>query len=350
MRKDGCPGDLSWAEFPGQLGKVSSLVCEDLVTMLETSARPLRVLSLLQARRNCAGPELAQRLGVTTRTVRNDIDRLRRLGYPVDGTPGAAGGYRLGTGASVPPLLLGDDEAVAIALSLRAAAGGSGAGTEDAALQVLAKLQQLLPSRLRHRVSALAAFTDTLPAAGPVADPETFAVLAAACRDQERVLFDYRRHEGSQGRRDVEPHRLVNLGRRWYLVAWDTGPKAWRTFRADRITLPKNHCGPRFAPRQLPDADVAGFVARSTSSAMWRYRATVTVQATYETLVARLPSSVAVEALDQKTCRVHAGSDTAEMLACYLGLLGADFTVDEPDEHPELMMDLAQRYRRAAGR
>src|ERR1017187_995596 len=163
-----------------------------------------------------AGPELAARLEVTTRTVRNDIERLRRLGYPVDATAGVGGGYRLGTGAVVPPLLLDDEEAVAVAVGLRTAANASVTGIEEASVRALAKLQQLLPAALRRRVSAVEAFTVPAPTPGPTVDADTLTALAAACRDQERVRFDYRRHDGAENRRDVEPHRLVNVGRRWY--------------------------------------------------------------------------------------------------------------------------------------
>src|SRR6516162_6810332 len=196
--------------------------------MLETSARLLRLLSLLQARRDWTGAELAARLNVTSRTIRNDMTRLRALGYPVEARPGVAGGYRLGTGSSLPPLLLDDEETVAVAVGLRTAANGSVAGIEEASVRALAKLQQVLPAALRRRVHALEAFAVPVPATGPRADAGTLATLAAACRDQQRIRFDYERHDGMRDRRDVEPHRLVGAGRRWYLVAWDTSHQAWR--------------------------------------------------------------------------------------------------------------------------
>ena len=321
--------------------------------MLETSARLLRLLSIMQSRRDWTGPELAARLGVTTRTVRNDIERLRQLGYPVDATPGVGGGYRLGTGAVVPPLLLDDEEAVAVAVGLRTAADGSVAGIEEASVRALAKLQQLLPAALRRRVRALETFAVPVPATGPSADAATLTTLAAACRDTERVRFGYRRHDGSHSSRDVEPYRLVNLGRRWYLVAWDTGHRAWRTFRADRISLSAHPPGPRFAPRQIPDGDAALHVLKGTGAAMWHYHATVIAHAPAEDVLPRLPPAVTVEEIDQDTCRIHVGSDTPQMLALYLGMLGADFHIEDPGAHPELrqhLAELAGRYHRAAHR
>src|SRR6266487_1232226 len=199
--------------------------------MLETSARLLRLLSLLQARRDWTSTELATRLGVTTRTIRNDVDRLRRLGYPVDARPGVAGGYRLGTGGALPPLLLDDDEAVAVAIGLRTAATGSIAGIEETSVRALAKLQQLLPARLRHQVSAFQSYALPMPAHGPQVDPDVLTMIASACRDHERLRFDYRAHSGAASRRSVAPYRLVNERRRWYLVAWDSGRNDWRTFR-----------------------------------------------------------------------------------------------------------------------
>jgi predicted DNA-binding transcriptional regulator YafY len=319
--------------------------------MLETSARLLRLLSILQSRRDWTGTELASRLEVTTRTVRNDVERLRRLGYPVAATPGVGGGYRLGAGAVVPPLLLDDEEAVAVAVGLRTAAGGSVAGIEEACVRALAKLQQLLPAPLRRRVSAIQAFTVPAPVAGPAVGAGTLTALAAACRDQQRVRFGYRRHDGTESRRDVEPHRLVNAGRRWYLVAWDTGHGAWRTFRVDRVSLRPNPAGPRFAPRQIPGGDAALHVLKGTGAAMWNYRADVIAHAAADTLIPRLPPSVEIDPISRNTCRVRVGSDTPQMLALYLGMLGADFEIENPEAHPELVRYLGQlagRYRRAA--
>ena len=241
--------------------------------MLETSARLLRLLSLMQARRDWTSAELATRLGVTTRTIRNDVGRLRELGYPVDARPGVDGGYRLGAGGALPPLLLDDEEAVAVALGLRTVANGSIAGIEETSVRALAKLQQVLPSRLRRKVSAFQSYVLPAPSGGPQADPDVLTVIASACRDHERLRFDYQAHSGAASRRSVEPYRLVHHRRRWYLVAWDVDRDAWRTFRVDRIE-PRTPSGPRFTPRALPpDPEIAAQVARGAAQATWRYRA-----------------------------------------------------------------------------
>jgi predicted DNA-binding transcriptional regulator YafY len=311
----------------------------------------LRLLSLLQSRRDWSGPELAARLEVTTRTVRNDVERLRRLGYAVDATPGVAGGYRLGTAAVFPPLLLDNDEAVAVAVGLRSAAGGSVAGIEEASVRALAKVDYLLPPALRQRVSALQAFTETVPIRGPAVAADLLSALAVACRDRQRVRFDYRRHDGVESRREVEPHRLVNDRRRWYLVAWDDGSNAWRTFRVDRITLPKSYQGARFAARELPEGDAGRHVELGVGTAMWQYRATVSAHCPADALLARLPPAVTVDPIDDTTCRVHVGSDTPQMLAVYLGMLDVDFDLENPGEHPDLLEaidSLAGRFERAS--
>jgi predicted DNA-binding transcriptional regulator YafY len=319
--------------------------------MLETSARLLRLLSLLQARRDWTGPQLAERLSVTTRTVRNDIERLRTLGYPVRATPGVSGGYRLGAGAALPPLLLDDEEAVAVAIGLRAAASGPVAGMAETTVRVLAKLEQLLPARLRHRVSSLAAASVSMPASGPTVEPETLTILAGAIRDRLRLRFDYRDHGGAVSSRRVEPHRMVHTGQRWYLVGWDVDRDDWRTYRIDRLT-PQTPTGPRFAPREPPGGDLAAYVAEGVGTATWRYRATVTVHASAASVRGRLPSAVRVTADGPRRSRVEVGSDDAQALASYLGLIGADFTVD-PDECPDLaqaLRALAARYARAVSR
>lgn len=314
--------------------------------MLETSARLLRLLSLLQAPRAWTGTELAERLQVSTRTVRNDVERLRSLGYPVDAARGAIGGYRLGAGAALPPLLLDDEEAIAVAIGLRTAAGGAVAGIEETALRALAKLEQVLPARLRRRVRAVATQTVRVPGSGPVVSAEVLTVIAAACRDHEQVRFDYRDHDGAASLRAVEPYRLVNWGRRWYLVAWDTSRADWRTFRADRIA-PRVPNGPRFAPRELPD-DVVAHVMRGVSAAAWRCRAQVIVHAPAEEIAARInPAVGTVTAIDEDRCVLETGADSAETIAVYLGLLGTDFTATGPPELIATLGELSDRYRRA---
>jgi predicted DNA-binding transcriptional regulator YafY len=315
--------------------------------MLETSARLLRLLGLLQTRRDWTSAELATRLNVTTRTIRNDMARLRALGYPVEARPGVAGGYRLGTGGSLPPLLLDDEEAVAVAIGLRTAANGSVAGIEEASVRALAKLQQMLPSRLRQRVGAIASSALPVPSRGPEVDPDALTLIASACRDHERLRFDYRTHSGTASRRSVEPYRLVNDRRRWYLVAWDADRDDWRTFRVDRIE-PRPPAGPRFTPRALPpDREIAAEVARGAGEATWQYRARVMVHAPAEYVRNRLPISVEVDSLGEDTCAFEPGSDHPEMLALYLGMLGADFTIVEAPELVAALRTLTGRYHRA---
>jgi predicted DNA-binding transcriptional regulator YafY len=315
--------------------------------MLETSARLLRLLSLLQSRTDWTGPELAERLGVTTRTVRNDVERLRRLGYPVHATPGVAGGYRLGAGARLPPLLLDDEEAVAVAVGLRTAAAGTVAGIQETSVRALAKLEQVLPAHLRERVNALQRYTVATPTGGPAVDPATLTAIAAACRDHQRLRFDYRAHDGTEGLRTVEPHRLVHTGRRWYLVAWDAERHDWRTFRVDRMA-PRSPAGPRFAPRTPPD-DLAAFVRRGVDAALFRHRARVRVHKPAREIVQWLPEAVAVEAVDDRTCLVHAGADTPHLVAAHIAMLDADFEVDGPPEVVVALRRISGRLARAAG-
>ena len=317
--------------------------------MLETSARLLGLLSLLQARRDWSGTELAERLDVTTRTVRNDIERLRALGYPVDATRGAGGGYRLGSGSVMPPLVLDDDEAVAIAVSLRHA-GSAVVGIEESSVRALAKLDQVLPARLRRPVSALGAFSVPIPAHGdiPAVDAATLMLLTAACRDQEQLRFDYRDHHGKDTRRVADPYRLVSWGRRWYLVAWDSSAEDWRTFRVDRMT-PKPPAGPRYAARPLPAEDIAAYVEGKAASARWRYRARVRVHAPADVVEGHInPGVGTVEAVDEATCILHTGSDSVETMAVFVSLLGVDFDVLDPPELTAHVAQLAVRYARAA--
>ena len=285
---------------------------------------------------------------MTTRTIRNDVDKLRALDYPVTSTPGAAGGYRLGPGARLPPLLLDDDEAVAVAVGLRTAAGGSVTGIEEASVVALTKLEQVLPARLRHRVHALTTFTVPVGGSdGPTVDPAVLTSIAATCRDHERLRFDYRSHDGTDSVRTVEPHRLAHMGRRWYLVAWDVDAGGWRTFRVDRLT-PRIPTGPRFTPREPPAGGVAGFVTEGTGSAMWRHHVRVRLHAPAEVVRPRLPPPVRVEPVDDHTCVMTAGSDTLDLAAVYVGMLDVDFDVIEPPELAAHLLKLADRYLRAA--
>ena len=315
--------------------------------MLETSGRLLRLLSLLQSRRDWRGTELAERLGVGLRTVRRDVGRLRDLGYPVDATPGAVGGYRLGVGAALPPLLLDDEEAVAVAISLHTAAAGSVAGLEETSLRALTKIQQMLPSRLRHRISAFHATTIPLPGPDTV-DPELLTAIAAACRDQRRLRLRYSSREGATTR-DVEPHRLVHTPRRWYLLAWDTDRCDWRTFRLDRIERPLSPSGARFTPRQPPAQDVAAYVSRAISSAPYRYQARVLVHAPVEAVAQRSsPAAGQLEAAGEHACILRTGSDSLEELALYIAVKGFDFQVLDPPELIPVLRALSERLRQAA--
>lgn len=316
--------------------------------MLETSVRLLRLLSLLQSQPHWSGAELAARLGVTTRTVRNDIERLRILGYRVHSTTGAAGGYRLGAGTALPPLLLDDDEAVAVAVGLRAAAAGTVTGIEDTSLRALTKLEQTLPSRLRHRIDALRSVTVSAAGGGPTVDADTLTTIAGAARDHEQLRFDYLDRGGETTVRRVEPHRLIYTGRRWYLLAWDTDRDDWRTFRADRIR-PRSPNGPRFAPRDPPDGDAAAHVLRGLGWLAWKYRARVRFFASAEVVVERIPTGAGMlEAIDEQTCVLQTGSDSLFDLANYLGRLGIAFKVLEPPELRAVLLDLADRYATAS--
>lgn len=316
--------------------------------VLETSARLLSLLSLLQSRRDWAGRELADRLEVGVRTIRRDVDRLRRLGYPVAATPGVAGGYRLGAGAILPPLLLDAEEAVAVAVGLRTAATVGVTGIEETSIRALAKLEQLLPARLRRRVSALGAATVPYPSAGPTVDAEALAVIATACRDHHRLRFAYRSHAGAASRRLVEPHRLVHTGRRWYLVAWDVDRADWRTFRVDRLG-PRLSADRRFVPREPPAADIAAYVARAVSSTRDRYQATVILRAPMSAVVDRVPRWVGtVEPIDDESCLLRTGSDWLGGLAVYVADIGVDFEVVDPPEFADRVRELAERFGRAS--
>ena len=310
-----------------------------LAAVFDTSARLLRLLSLLQSRPDWNGPELAERLGVTTRTVRRDVDRLRQLGYPVDASPGVAGGYRLGTGANLPPLLFDDDEATAVAFALNASAGGAVRGMEEPALAALAKLDRLLPPRLRHRVAALQETTVRLDRRADDVDASLLVVIAQASAAQERVSLSYRDREGRVSERRVEPYRLVCTGRRWYLVAHDLDRAAWRTFRVDRIAEAVR-TGHRFRLVEPPDA--AALVSEAISVAPYRYVARIVIDAPAEEVARRVPPTVGVvepDGLDRAV--LTTGADDLDLLAGHLVGLGLPFEALEPPE-------LRARLRRVA--
>jgi predicted DNA-binding transcriptional regulator YafY len=315
--------------------------------MTATSGRLLQLLSLLQARRDWTGPELADRLEVSVRTIRRDVERLRDLGYPVDSLTGPAGGYRLRAGTAMPPLLLDDEEAIAIAVGLRTAARASVTGIDETALRALVKLEQVLPRHLRRRVQALGSATISPPLGGPTVDPQHLTVIAAACRDCERLRFAYRRRDGVESRREVEPHALVNRGRRWYLVAWDRGREDWRSFRIDRLARPAS-TGVRFAARALPANDPAAFVEQSIIGAPNRYEARLTLHAGADEIARRFSAQWGtVKPLDAHTCEYRTGDDDLRWLALRVAMLGVDFEVHEPPELVEHLQALAARLERA---
>ena len=311
--------------------------------MTETSGRLLQLLALLQARREWAGGELADRLGVSGRTIRRDIERLRELGYPVDSLTGPAGGYRLRPGTEIPPLLLDDDEAIAIAVGLGTAARSSVAGIEETAVRALVKLEQVLPAHLSRRVRALGSAVVSPPAGGPTVDPHHLTVIAAACRDSECLRFAYRSRDGAETRREVEPHALVNFGRRWYLVAWDRRRADWRTFRVDRLARPAS-MGVRFTARALPAEDAVGFVNQSIVGAPHRYEARLTLRASADQVSLHWGT---VEPIDDESCEYRTGDDNLDWLAQRVSMLPVDFQVHEPPELIERLQALSARLERA---
>jgi predicted DNA-binding transcriptional regulator YafY len=309
------------------------------------SARLLRLLSLLQTPRDWTGAELAQRLEVSSRTIRNDVESLRALGYPVHATRGSVGGYRLEAGASMPPLLLEDDEAVAVAIGLRTATAGGVTGIEETSLRALAKLEQVLPPRLRHQVATLQGVTVHVRRR-PVTttDPTVLTEIARLAREHFTLRFDYSDRRQTATQRRVEPYRIVNSGQRWYLVAWDLDRDDWRTFRVDRIREGMSR-GPRFTPRELTDAEVEALVSRGVPVEARHHQARVLVHAPAGALAERFgPWLGTITAVDDTSCILETGADDLEMLAGYLGLLGADFSVSEPPELISAVKALAVRY------
>ncbi len=305
-----------------------------------TTERVLALLGLLQQRRVWTGPELSGKLGVTARTVRRDVERLRTLGYPVHATQGVGGGYQLGPGQELPPLLFDDEEAIATAVALLARAGGAG----DAALRALTKLDQVLPARLRHEVRALSATVESFGGDGATVDPEVLMTLARACRDEVEASFRYVRGD----ERRVEPYRLVTSERRWYLLAYDLGRDDWRTFRVDRMTGVAARTW-RFRPRgDAPDA--ATYVQESVASRVYPHQARFLVHAPADTLRAQIPASAAVvKPHDRTSSEVLSGAGNLDFVLMHMVLLGHDFEVLDPPELRDRCRVLAQRLRAAGG-
>jgi predicted DNA-binding transcriptional regulator YafY len=315
--------------------------------MSDTAARLLALLSLLQSRPDWTGTELAARLDVTTRTIRNDIDRLRELDYPVDATRGATGGYRLGAGGKLPPLLLDDEEAVAVAIGLRTAQGI--AGIEESSARALAKLEQVLPSRLRPMVEALGTVVEQAPentgtdAPDPEVDPAVLRAAAGAIRDEEWFRFEYRGDA-----RLVEPYRLLAWQRRWYLVGRDPSSGEWGTYRADWVE-PRMPTRRRFSPVPLPGGDYTAFAMRSIAASGWAVHARLRIAAPAEAVLARINYSVGVvEDAGAEASVLVTGADSLETIAAYIGMLGMDFTVESPAELRHVLRTYSERYARAS--
>ncbi|WP_327043814.1 YafY family transcriptional regulator [Microbispora sp. NBC_01189] len=317
--------------------------------MANTSDRTLRLLSLLQNHRHWPGAELAERLGVSARTLRRDIDRLRELGYPVEAQRGVDGGYQLAPGAALPPLVIDDDEAVALALGLQAAAQGAVEGIAEASVRALAKVVQVMPARLRRRIDALGAMTvrgGWDGAARASVDPAVLTAIALACRDSQQLRFSYTASGGRRTERHVEPHRLVCLGRHWYLLAYDLVRHDWRSFRIDRLTAPHD-TGSRFRPRELPAADVAEFVRAGRDSLPRPYRVEVLVDAPAATVRERIGRWSMIEEVDDEHCRVRMTADSLDWPAMTLGVAGADFRVIEPPELLDRIHEWGARFNRS---
>ena len=315
--------------------------------MSETSSRLLDLLSLLQARRDWPGGELADRLGVSGRTIRRDVERLRALGYPVQSLTGPAGGYQLRAGTAMPPLLLDEEEAIAIAVGLGTAARSSVTGIEETSIRALVKLEQVLPAHLRRRVAALGSATVAPPAGGPTVDPQHLTTIAAACRDAECLRFGYTSRDGTVTRREVDPHTLVNLGRRWYLVAWDRRREDWRSFRVDRVERPAA-TGVSFTARALPGGDAAAYVKQGIAGAFSRLEARVTVHAPADEVARRHPSlAQALTPIDEHRCEYRTSDDNLDWLAIRVAMLGVDIDVHEPPELIAYVDAMAARLRRA---
>jgi predicted DNA-binding transcriptional regulator YafY len=313
--------------------------------MLKTSARLLRLLWLLQSRRYWSGSELSERVEVDARTVRRDIERLRELGYAVDASPGLGGGYQLKAGSSLPPVILDDEEAVAVAVAVRAAAS-SIREMEETAVRLLAKLDQLLPSRLRKRASALHSVTISLARPETAPSIDVLTQIAGACRDHVKLRINYRDRAGNVTSRVVEPMRLVHTGRLWYLVAWDSQREDWRTFRMDRVAR-LAATGPQFVPRDFP-GDIAEYVARSIKQVPYRYRVRIKLKGSVTELAKRIPSWCGVlEALDEESCTLSTGADSIEALAAQVVLTGTDFDILDAPELVAELREIAARLERA---
>ncbi|GAA2175276.1 YafY family protein [Arthrobacter parietis] len=316
--------------------------------MLETSARLLQLLSLLQLRREWTGPALAERMSVTERTVRRDIGKLRTLGYPIHASPGIAGGYQLGAGAQLPPLLLDDDEALAVAIGLSAVTASPVSGLGEASVRALTKLEQVLPGRLRPKFAGLRTAVTRMAAVSTPVNPEVLTAFSAAITERRVVVFRYERHDGESSRRVVEPVRLVDTGRRWYLVAWDTGRQDWRTFRVDRCrSVPSPRA--RFSGRPLPASDLAGYVQKSITRSPYSHDVVVRIHASVADVSQLVPPNIAELEDDAGRTIMRFGADSLEWPLMHVAALGFDFDILEPLALQEHAITVAARLIHAAG-
>jgi predicted DNA-binding transcriptional regulator YafY len=315
--------------------------------MLPTSTRLLRLLSLLQSRRHWSGRDLSERLEIDQRTVRRDVDRLRELGYPVQAFSGHGGGYQLGAGSSMPPVLLSDDEAVAVAVALRAAAG-SVARMEETSIGLLAKLDQVLPARLRKRASALHSVTITLPGSDSAPAVEVLTRIAAACRDSLKLKLSYQDRAGKPTMRNLEPMRLAHTGRRWYLVAWDLDREDWRTFRVDRVQQVAG-VGAQFVPRKFP-GDIVAYVQQSIRYSAYTHRVRVRLKGTVEVLQKQVsPWCGKLDRLDDGHCSLEMSADSLEMLITLMVMTGMEFEMLDAHELKPEMRKVVERLAKAFG-
>lgn len=319
--------------------------------MLSSSSRLLRVLSLLQTRSHWAGPELAERLAVHPRTLRRDIDRLRQLGYPIHASSGVAGGYAFRAGQTLPPLLLDDEEALAVAIALQIAAAGTVSGVEESSLRALVKLEQVMPTRLRRRTGALRSAIVPVQRMGPTIDASVLATLATACRDQLQVGFSYRDLRGQASVRQVQPHGLVHTGHHWYLVAWDPARDDWRTFRIDRVQgTPRT--GAHFAPRPPPAGDLRAYVTGAMAGVHQQgEQARVVLHQPREVMAKTIPPSAAtLEAIDDAHCLMLCGTGQLDSLVYWLMALDVEFDVLEPPALKERLRRASERVGRSMAR
>jgi len=319
--------------------------------MTTPTSRLLQLLSLLQTRRDWPGQHLAERLGVSPRTVRRDVERLRELGYRVTAVMGPDGGYRLEAGSELPPLLFDDDQAVALAVALRTASAG-GVATDDAASRALATVRQLMPAALRHRVDAVDVTALGRPGGAPAVAPAVLVAVSAAAHRHEVLRFDYGAGDDDRPPRRAEPHHVVGSAGRWYLVAWDLDREDWRTYRLDRLR-PRMRTGVPFTPRPLPGGDVTTFLTGTFRGAVggsdWRCRGEATLALPAQE-VAPFIGDGTVVALDDGRCRVSVGSWSWTAVAASLGRFDTDVDDVAPAELREACALLAGRYAHAGRR